>query len=865
MLHLPYRRTALLRCSSSRSPSPWRQAAAPRPHRPAAVLPSRRSRGPRRCAGAGPPPRRSPTSRLAPGAVLGRAPGTALAGHCVRARRSPAARRRSPPVRVASRRPRPRRRPPSPARVTLGPCTVCPAAGAAAVAAHAVTLDTVDRRARPRQHRRRGPRPRPRARSPKRRSLARRTTTTRPTSRHACCRPAARRRRPCGGGAAASSAQRAACRRGRRRPPASSCTAGGAPLARAGARSATSPAQLRPRAAKAYADKYALSYNPTYTRFSADCANFGSQTMFAGGYPKFGSAYESGWWYDKNGTSAPGDDTYSHSLDRGHPTSRAPGTSSYTDVVSSISDVGKGDFVYYDWTGDGSWDHVAELVGTNTSGQKVVDAHTTDHYHVFWKLGTSRHALPVRPHTRHRRRVTGTAGGRRNGHRRRAGMPARLLPAVPARPLPAGPPASCPPFTAPSRGPADGPQLTPLHDCFQRERVRTPCGVGHGKTRGASSGIERRQGGPVPAREGRIGRKPTRGPARWRRTRGRCAQVGLAYPGHGGGPASGGRRGLSGAARRARSGGLGGAAPGAARARRWRRRRGHPAGRVVVGDGQSRHPGRRPADASPTSKPPTAPSSKPPTPTGSWVPAHAPCSPSTKPATPLSPRACGESPTTATSRSSKTVAPLWAPPSTAGRSAQSAVLPPSPSATLPPAAASSPRRRRASSAVSMTLRSTVIATDDECFSHDCADGMVNGYRIDEAAASAGVRALAELSEAVARRQGLAAEASGGCAPRAFGCSTPVRDRHRRATQLALADRLGRLARAPRPGGLCVPACRHRGAHARRSATRPGPRALPALARDGPEAAVAARADRLARRRARGRAPRSGRGRSLRCL
>ena len=42
----------------------------------------------------------------------------------------------------------------------------------------------------------------------------------------------------------------------------------------------------------------------------------------------------------------------------------------------------------------------------------------------------------------------------------------------------------------------------------------------------------------------------------------------------------------------------------------------------------------------------------------------------------------------------------------------------------------------------IALRSTVIATDDECFSHDCADGMVNGYRIDEAAASAGARVLA---------------------------------------------------------------------------------------------------------------------------
>jgi dTDP-4-amino-4,6-dideoxygalactose transaminase len=55
----------------------------------------------------------------------------------------------------------------------------------------------------------------------------------------------------------------------------------------------------------------------------------------------------------------------------------------------------------------------------------------------------------------------------------------------------------------------------------------------------------------------------------------------------------------------------------------------------------------------------------------------------------------------------------------------------------------------------ITLRSTVIATDDECFSHDCTDGMTNGYRIDEAAASAGARALAELPEALARRRGMA--------------------------------------------------------------------------------------------------------------
>lgn len=141
-------------------------------------------------------------------------------------------------------------------------------------------------------------------------------------------------------------------------------------------------------AAKAYADKYAVSYNPTYVNFSADCANFGSQVLFAGGYPHFGDTYATGWWYDKSGTSTPADDSYSHAW-IAVAKQQAAWNLKYSDFVSSISDVERGDFVYYDWTGNGTWDHVAELAGTNSAGQKVVDAHTTDHYHVFWKLGTS--------------------------------------------------------------------------------------------------------------------------------------------------------------------------------------------------------------------------------------------------------------------------------------------------------------------------------------------------------------------------------------------------------------------------------------------------------------------------------------------
>jgi dTDP-4-amino-4,6-dideoxygalactose transaminase len=58
------------------------------------------------------------------------------------------------------------------------------------------------------------------------------------------------------------------------------------------------------------------------------------------------------------------------------------------------------------------------------------------------------------------------------------------------------------------------------------------------------------------------------------------------------------------------------------------------------------------------------------------------------------------------------------------------------------------------------LRSSMIPTDDECFSHDCADTMANGYRIDEAAASAGARELSGLAEALGRRRELARAAAG---------------------------------------------------------------------------------------------------------
>ena len=141
-------------------------------------------------------------------------------------------------------------------------------------------------------------------------------------------------------------------------------------------------------AAAGYADRYALSYNPGYVRFGADCANFASQVGCAGGMPITSGDYSNGWWYDKHGTSSTSDDRYSLSwINVTKQISYWNG--SRTDWVSSISSLGKGDFVYYDWSGDGFWDHVAVVAGSNSAGQKVVDAHTTDYYRTFWKMGYS--------------------------------------------------------------------------------------------------------------------------------------------------------------------------------------------------------------------------------------------------------------------------------------------------------------------------------------------------------------------------------------------------------------------------------------------------------------------------------------------
>ncbi len=125
-------------------------------------------------------------------------------------------------------------------------------------------------------------------------------------------------------------------------------------------------------AAVAYADKWATSRNPEYKSYpGVDCANFVSQSLYAGGMPKNSKWYPASYsWINVSGAIA--------------------NFKNYgTFMTANNSNVLKGNPVYYDWNSNGVYDHTAICVGTNSSGTPIVDAHTGDHYHVTWQLGSN--------------------------------------------------------------------------------------------------------------------------------------------------------------------------------------------------------------------------------------------------------------------------------------------------------------------------------------------------------------------------------------------------------------------------------------------------------------------------------------------
>ncbi len=138
-------------------------------------------------------------------------------------------------------------------------------------------------------------------------------------------------------------------------------------------------------AAIAYADKWVFGKNPDYDYFGGqggDCANFVSQSLYAGGLPLT----------DKWNAHGRTDEQFRNWVNNSdlHKYLTNNGFGSYiTDPKAEQID--KGDLIFYNWNPkkSGRTQHVTIVVGKDASGEPLIDSHTTDHYHWPWKYGSS--------------------------------------------------------------------------------------------------------------------------------------------------------------------------------------------------------------------------------------------------------------------------------------------------------------------------------------------------------------------------------------------------------------------------------------------------------------------------------------------
>jgi len=145
------------------------------------------------------------------------------------------------------------------------------------------------------------------------------------------------------------------------------------------------------RAAAEYALRHVFDPNPAYANMDAmgaggDCTNFTSQALFAGGFPMDyrGPGYYTEWWYRRVGREpfdASLDDWWSctwalpenqfHYLSRNHGTAydvkRDPG---------AVRNLALGDIFYYDWDGDGRFNHSSIVTGFDRFGRPLVSYRT---------------------------------------------------------------------------------------------------------------------------------------------------------------------------------------------------------------------------------------------------------------------------------------------------------------------------------------------------------------------------------------------------------------------------------------------------------------------------------------------------------
>ncbi|WP_342560197.1 amidase domain-containing protein [Psychrobacillus sp. FSL W7-1457] len=137
-------------------------------------------------------------------------------------------------------------------------------------------------------------------------------------------------------------------------------------------------------AAVQYADQWWNSYNPNFPIFDVDCTNYISQCLLAGGAPMRGQPNrEKGWWLSNNSWSLSW--TTPHSL-RWYLAGSTIGLQATQ--VNSASQLTLGDLIFYDFQGDGRWDH-STIVTRVEDGVPYVNAHTNNSRNRYWEYQDS--------------------------------------------------------------------------------------------------------------------------------------------------------------------------------------------------------------------------------------------------------------------------------------------------------------------------------------------------------------------------------------------------------------------------------------------------------------------------------------------
>lgn len=151
---------------------------------------------------------------------------------------------------------------------------------------------------------------------------------------------------------------------------------------------------------KQYADQYWNSGNPKFLTFEVDCTNYVSQCLLAGGAPmNYTGRRESGWWYQgRKG----GREWWSYSWSVSHALQHYLMTSRsglQAELVQSPYELDLGDVIFYDWDGDGTYQHSTIVTGFDAAGEPLVNAHTANSRARLWSY---RDSPAWTEHTRYR-------------------------------------------------------------------------------------------------------------------------------------------------------------------------------------------------------------------------------------------------------------------------------------------------------------------------------------------------------------------------------------------------------------------------------------------------------------------------------